>query len=61
MKKSTVKSIAFAAAVFFAALPSSAATVKALSFAVNESNTSNDKAPIKTYMATNGVDFGVFE
>ena len=40
---------------------SSATTVKALSFAVNEVNTSGDKTPIKTYMATNDVDFGAFE
>ena len=61
MKKSTVKSIAFAAVAIFAALPLSAATVKALSFAINIANTSNDDTPIMTYMATNDVDFGIFE
>ena len=61
MKKSTVKSIAFVAAVFFAALPLSAATVKALSYAVNEAHGTGDKTPIKTFMATNDVDFGAFE
>ncbi len=40
---------------------SSATTVKALSFAINDSNTSGDKTPIKTYMGANGVDFGAFE
>ena len=40
---------------------SSATTVKALSFAINMANTSNDDTPIMTYMATNDVDFGIFE
>lgn len=42
-------------------LAPSVAAVKALSFAVNDSNTSGDKTPIKTYMGANGVDFGAFE
>lgn len=42
-------------------LASSATTVKALSFAINEANTSGDRTPIKTYMATNDVDFGAFD
>ena len=42
-------------------LASSAMTVKALSFAVNEAHGTGDKTPIKTFMATNDVDFGAFE
>ena len=37
------------------------ATVKALSFAINEPNTSSDATPIRTYMGQNAVDFGVFD
>lgn len=40
---------------------SSATTVKALSFAINEPNGSGDRTPIKAYMATNDVDFGAFD
>ena len=61
MKKSTVKSIAFAAAAVFAALPLSATTVKALSFAINETSNCNDETPIQAYMGTSGIDFGVFD
>ena len=48
-------------AVMLIPFASSATTVKALSFAINESNTTGDKTPIKTYMGANSVDFGVFE
>lgn len=61
MKKSTVKSIAFVAAAFFAALPLSATTIKALSFAINETSNCNDETPIQAYMGTSGIDFGVFD
>lgn len=62
MKKSTVKSIAFAAAACLTVMPFfSFAEVKALSFAINEANTSNDETPIQTYMGQNDVDFGVFD
>ena len=61
MKKSAVKSIAFAAAAFFAALPLSATTIKALSFAINEGNGSGDRQPIKDFMSTNDVDFAAFD
>ena len=40
---------------------SSATTVKALSFAINEANSSTDKQPIRDYMGQNDVDFGVFD
>ena len=40
---------------------SSATTVKALSFAINEPNGSGDRTPIKAYMAENDVDFGAFD
>ena len=49
---------ALAAAALLVTFVAGATTVKALSFAVNPANTSGDKTPIKTYMATNGVDFG---
>lgn len=62
MKKSTVKSIAFAAAACLSVMPFfSFAEVKALSFAIDEPNTSKDKTPIQTYMGQNDVDFGVFD
>lgn len=53
--------VALLAAAMLIPFASGATTVKALSFAVNELNTSGDKTPIKTYMATNDVDFGAFE
>ena len=37
------------------------AAVKALSFAINEVNSSADKQPIRDYMGQNDVDFGVFD
>lgn len=37
------------------------AAVKALSFAINEANSTTDKTPIKDYMGQNDVDFGVFD
>ena len=40
---------------------SSATTVRALSFAINESNGSGDRTPIKDYMGQNAIDFGVFD
>lgn len=61
MKKSTVKSIAFAAAAFFAALPLSATTIKALSFAIRQSSGSSDGDYIKNFMGSNDIDFGVFD
>lgn len=62
MKKSTVKSIAFAAVALFAALPSSAATVKALSFAITGAHDNKgDRNSITNYMVGNGIDFGVFD
>ncbi len=61
MKNITVKSIAFVAAAIFAALPSSATAIKALSFAINETSNCNDETPIQAYMGTSGIDFGVFD
>lgn len=62
MKKSTVKSIAFAAAACLSVMPFfSFAEVKALSFAINYANNSVDKQPISDYMGQNGVDFGIFD
>ena len=62
MKKSTVKSIAFVAAVCLCVMPFlSFAEVKALSFAINPANNTTDKQPIRDYMGLNGVDFGAFE
>lgn len=60
MKKSTAQLIAFAAALF-AALPLSATTIKALSFAISEGHSSGEGVPMKAYMATNDVDFGAFD
>ena len=48
------------AAVLLAA-PAANAAVKALSFAINEANSSADKQPIRDYMGQNDVDFGVFD
>ena len=56
-----LRRIALVAAAMSIPFASSATIVKALSFAVNESNTTKDRTPIKTFMATNDVDFGVFE
>lgn len=62
MKKSTVKSIAFAAAALLTVMPfCSFAEVKALSFAINEGNGSGDRQPIKDFMSTNDVDFAAFD
>lgn len=62
MKKSTVKSIAFAAAACLSVIPFfSFAEVKALSFAINEGNGSGDRQPIKDFMSTNDVDFAAFD
>lgn len=62
MKKSTVKSIAFAVAACLTVMPFfSFAEVKALSFAINESNGSGDGTKIKDYMGSNDIDFGVFD
>ena len=62
MKKSTVKSIAFAAAACLSVMPFfSFAEVKALSFAINDANNCNDETPIQAYMGTSGIDFGVFD
>ena len=62
MKKSTVKSIAFAAAACLSVIPFlSFAEVKALSFAINESNGSGDGTKIKDYMGSNDIDFGVLD
>ena len=60
MKKSTVKSIAFAAAALFVALQVSA-EVKALSLAINHTNSPRDTVPVRNYMGQNGIDFGVFD
>ena len=62
MKKSTVKSIAFAAAACLSVMPFfSFAEVKALSFAIRESNGSSDGGYIKNFMGSNDIDFGVFD
>ena len=62
MKKSTAQLIAFAAAACLSVMPFfSLAEVKALSFAINEANSTTDKQPIRDYMGQNDVDFGVFD
>ena len=62
MKKSTVKSIAFAAVASLSVMPFfTFAEVKALSFAINEGNGSGDRQPIKDFMSTNDVDFAAFD
>lgn len=62
MKKSTVKSIAFVAAVCLCVMPFlSFAEVKALSFAIRESSGSSDGGYIKNFMGSNDIDFGVFD
>ena len=62
MKKVSLCQLLPVAAILLAfALPSRAATVKALSFAINYANNSGDRTPIKNYMVENGVDFGVFD
>ena len=65
-KRGSVKSFllrAFLPALLFtfAVLPSSATTVKALSFAISEGHSSGEGTPMKTYMATTDVDFGAFD
>jgi uncharacterized repeat protein (TIGR02543 family) len=60
MKNRTVQLITFVAALF-AALPLSATTIKALSFAIDETSNCNDETPIQAYMGTSGIDFGVFD
>ena len=64
-KRGLVKSFllcAFLPALLFTfAVPSANAEVKALSFAINEPNTSKDEQPIQDYMGQNDVDFGVFD
>ena len=62
----TPSRLALAAALLATAIgslpsASTATTVKALSFAINESNGSGDRTPIKNYMAESDVDFGVFD
>lgn len=61
MKNRTAQLITFAAVAIFAALPSSAATVKALSYAIAEGNGSGDRQPIKDFMSTGDVDFAAFD
>lgn len=47
--------------LLFAVPSTSAATIKALSFAISEGHNSGEGTPMKTYMATNDVDFGAFD
>ena len=62
MKNRTVQLITFAAAACLSVMPFfTFAEVKALSFAINEVNSSADKQPIRDYMGQNDVDFGVFD
>lgn len=62
MKKSTAQLIAFAAAAIFAALPSSATTIKALSYAVTGvSGNTGDRNKVKQYIQDNSIDFGLFD
>lgn len=62
MKKSTVKSIAFAAAACLSVMPFfSFAEVKALSAAIDYSKGGNNTTLIKSYLATNNVDFAAFD
>ena len=56
-----LRRIALVAAAMSIPFASSATIVKALSFAVYEAHGTGDKTPIKTFMATNDVDFGAFE
>lgn len=62
MKNRIMPLITFAAVACLSVIPFfSFAEVKALSFAINEANTSKDETPIQTYMGQNDVDFGVFD
>ena len=62
MKKSTVKSIAFAAAALLTVMPFfSFAEVKALSAAISYDKGGNNTTLIKSYLATNNVDFAAFD
>ena len=56
-----LQSIALVAVAMFIPFATSATTVKALSFAIYESNGSGDKTPIRNYMVENGIDFGAFD
>ena len=62
MKNRTVQLITFAAAAFFAALPLSATTIKALSYAVTGvSGNTGDRNKVKQYIQDNSIDFGLFD
>ena len=61
MKQSFIRLSLIAAMLAISARFAQAATVKALSFAINEPNTSGDKTPIQNFMGQNAVDFGVFD
>ena len=61
MKPSFIRLHILSAMLALSAQFAQAATVKALSFAINYANNSVDKTPIKNYMGENGVDFGVFD
>ena len=61
MKQSFIRLSLIAAMLAISAQFVQAATVKALSFAINYANNSGDRTPIKNYMGENGVDFGVFD
>ena len=56
-----LRRIALVAVAMFIPFATRATTVKALSFAVYEAHGTGDRTPIKTFMATNDVDFGAFE
>ncbi len=61
MKPSFIRLHILSAMLALSAQFAQAATVKALSFAINYANNSGDRTPIKNYMGENGVDFGVFD
>ena len=61
MKQSFIRLSLIAAMLAISAQIAQAATVKALSFAINYANNSGDRTPIKNYMGENGVDFGIFD
>lgn len=61
MKPSFIRLHILSAMLALSAQFAQAATVKALSFAINYANNSSDKTPIQNYMGQNGVDFGIFD
>lgn len=61
IRASFVLSVVALVAAMCIPFASSATTIKALSFAIDDTNSCNDETPIQAYMGTSGIDFGVFD